>query len=34
MDTNGDLEIMSHVGHLQTTLEISRGLWIKKRFFW
>jgi len=33
MDTNEDLEIMSHVGHLRTTPEFVRGLWIDKHFF-
>jgi len=32
MDSNEDLEIMSHVGHLRTTPEFVRGLWIEKRF--
>jgi len=29
MDTNADLEIMSHVGHLRRTPEFVRGLWIE-----
>jgi hypothetical protein len=33
MDMKGDLAIMSHVGHLRTTLEFVRGLWIEKVFF-
>jgi len=33
MDTNGDLGIMSHVGHLQRTLEFVTGKWMETMFF-
>jgi len=33
MDTNGDLGITSHVGHLRRMLEFVRGLWIEQSFF-
>jgi len=33
LDTNGNLGIMSHVGHLRITPEFVRGLWILKHFF-
>jgi len=31
MDTNGDLAIMSHVGHLRRTPELVTGKWIEKK---
>jgi len=33
MDTNEDLGIMSHVGHLQRTPEFVTGRWIEDLFF-
>ena len=33
MDTNGDLGIMSHVGHLRRTLVLSHENGLRKVFF-
>jgi len=33
MDTNGDLEIMSHVGHLRRTPELSQENGLRQVFF-